>query len=373
MNPMTREQMSAVEETIRTAWEGTATEHPDISALFEHDAPYMTIWDGNRCECKYGRILQKVYEVPEHRRTAQAFLCLMPGQNDEEGLDVVNVHAPSGKPKLTDPQRYHLIKNMLQSSSKTRPSPKLVLPFEGFTDGTSRAKETNHQAGQVWHAERVAAEPGDEGLHPIFWLQNRGPPPSRKAAAVKVVNKQRFRGLPITCCWMIDRPASSVPETPEPTASESASAWQPSEEEIARWPDAFAAMPNPFRSCDLDAVRAGGTPRTGGIACGAPWMAPCRIGAPCGAPCGAPVVPSRIACGAPCPGPRCLCGHFMCNEHRYIVQGPRLALSRIGLATVQERRLYTYNCLHCAPSPEYGPKVAMCDEVTRSLLVRSFS
>ena len=88
--------------------------------LFEADAPYLTIWDAKRCKCTQGRILKDVYHVPGHRRTAQAFLCTMPGECDEEGIDVVNVHAPSGDPKLTDAQRFQLMQNLLQSSSKTR-------------------------------------------------------------------------------------------------------------------------------------------------------------------------------------------------------------------------------------------------------------
>lgn len=122
MNPMTLQQMFDLADTIRTAWEAAATEHPDIAVLFEVDAPYLTIWDGNRCECKRHRILENVYDVPGHRRKAQAFLCIMPGENDEEGIDIVNVHAPSGKPKLTDSHRYHLIRNLLQSSSMARPT-----------------------------------------------------------------------------------------------------------------------------------------------------------------------------------------------------------------------------------------------------------
>ena len=125
MNPMTMEQMSAIVDTIRTTWEATATEHPDISVLFAQGAPYLTIWDGNRCQCTHGRILEDVYVVRGHRRTAQAFLFLLPGMNDEDGLDVFNVHAPSGQPKLRDSQRYHLIKNMLQSSSMTRPNKRI--------------------------------------------------------------------------------------------------------------------------------------------------------------------------------------------------------------------------------------------------------
>ena len=115
--PMTKEQMLAVADTIRKAWEAAATEQPAILFLFEDDAPYFTIWDGNRCKCKHGRILENVYDVPGHRRTAQAFLCIMLGETDEECMDVVNVHAPSGAPRLKDAQRYQLIQNLLKSSS----------------------------------------------------------------------------------------------------------------------------------------------------------------------------------------------------------------------------------------------------------------
>ena len=117
---MTTEQMSAMAQAMRKAWEEATTEPPAISFLFDDDAPYLTIWDDNRCKCKHGRILKEVYNVPGHRRTAQAFLCTMPGEGDEEGIDVVNVHAPSGTPQLTDAQRFQLIRNLLQSSSMTR-------------------------------------------------------------------------------------------------------------------------------------------------------------------------------------------------------------------------------------------------------------
>ena len=120
MSPMTMEQMSAIAQAMREAWEEAATERPAISFLFGDDAPYLTIWDDNRCKCTHGRILKNVYTVQDHRRTAQAFLCTMPGEGDEEGIDVVNVHAPSGHPKLTDAQRFQLIRNLLQSSSMAK-------------------------------------------------------------------------------------------------------------------------------------------------------------------------------------------------------------------------------------------------------------
>ena len=119
-SPMTMEQMTEMADAMREAWERAATERPAISFLFEDDAPYLTIWDDNRCKCTHGRILQNVYQVQGHRRTAQAFLCTMPEEGDEEGIDVVNVHAPSGNPKLTDRQRSQLLQKLLQSSSRTR-------------------------------------------------------------------------------------------------------------------------------------------------------------------------------------------------------------------------------------------------------------
>ena len=44
----------------------------------------------------------------------------MPGEDPEGGIDVVNVHALSGAPRLTDTQRRQHSKNLLQSSSTTR-------------------------------------------------------------------------------------------------------------------------------------------------------------------------------------------------------------------------------------------------------------
>ena len=42
---MNKEQMTAMAHAMREAWEMVATEHPEISWLFEDDAPYLTIWD----------------------------------------------------------------------------------------------------------------------------------------------------------------------------------------------------------------------------------------------------------------------------------------------------------------------------------------
>ena len=41
----------------------------------------------------------------------------MPGEDDDDGIDIFNTHAPSGNPILTDPQRFSLFKNLLLSRS----------------------------------------------------------------------------------------------------------------------------------------------------------------------------------------------------------------------------------------------------------------
>ena len=57
--PMLKEEIDAMEKTMREAWKQAATGCPVISFLFEDDAPYLTMWDDNRCKCKHGRILKK--------------------------------------------------------------------------------------------------------------------------------------------------------------------------------------------------------------------------------------------------------------------------------------------------------------------------
>ena len=117
MEPMSIEEMSDMVDAMREAWEKATTEFPAISFHFEDGAPYLTLWDCNRCNCTHERILNDVYYVSGQPRTAQAFLCKMPGDGDEEGINVVNVHAPSGISRLTDTQRFELVRNLLQSSS----------------------------------------------------------------------------------------------------------------------------------------------------------------------------------------------------------------------------------------------------------------
>ena len=153
MEPMTSVQMLAMADAMRIAWERSATEQPDILNLFEDGAPYLTIWDNNRCKCTKGHILKNVYNVAGQPRTAQAFLCTMPGDSDEEGIDVVNVHAPSGTLRLTEVQRRHLIQNLLQSSSMTRASRtigegRFVIGGDMNTDAILLGQILNYLKGQ---------------------------------------------------------------------------------------------------------------------------------------------------------------------------------------------------------------------------------
>ena len=74
----------------------------------------MTIYQEGPIHCSDHRILRNLYSAQGDPRTAQAFLCTGPGGAT---VDIINVHAPSGKPSLTDFQRAKLLRNMLQSNS----------------------------------------------------------------------------------------------------------------------------------------------------------------------------------------------------------------------------------------------------------------
>ena len=104
--PLTEEQMQQVADQSMHAWKEAATEHFELRSMFQVGAPYMTIYrDGPSCH----RILENLYYAQGEPRTAQTFLCCGPGGVN---VDVINVHAPSGKLKLTDEQRKTLFTNL---------------------------------------------------------------------------------------------------------------------------------------------------------------------------------------------------------------------------------------------------------------------
>ena len=63
---------------------------------------------------------QDLYSANAQPRTAQAFVCSSP-DGDDERIDVVNVHAPSGSGRLKDLQRMALLTSLLQSNSRAVP------------------------------------------------------------------------------------------------------------------------------------------------------------------------------------------------------------------------------------------------------------
>jgi hypothetical protein len=116
--PLTKEQMQEVATLSMHAWKEAATEHFELRSMFEVGAPYMTIYIDGPIQCSRHRILKDLYNVEGQPRTAQTFLCCGPGGMT---VDVINVHAPSGKKKLTVQQRKKLLTSLLQSNSQSIP------------------------------------------------------------------------------------------------------------------------------------------------------------------------------------------------------------------------------------------------------------
>ena len=164
MEPMTNADMSAMVSAMKKAWQEAATEHPCISSLFDEKAPYITMWDERRCRCTDERILENLYTARGQPRTAQAFLCTMAGVSDEEPIEIINVHAPSGKDKLTDSQRYQLMTNLLQSNSIIRVG-KSIGKSRFLIGGDMNTTELKLSQILFWlHNEGVLTTPHDTRL-----------------------------------------------------------------------------------------------------------------------------------------------------------------------------------------------------------------
>ena len=120
MRPLTEQNMICLTQSVAAAWKDAATEHvePDIRFHYVTESPYLTAWDAKQCDCRHFRIMWSVFQH-EEPRTAQLFLCCLRDAEDSNGINVINVHAPSsGKQPLTDKQRTQMLKNLLQSNSK---------------------------------------------------------------------------------------------------------------------------------------------------------------------------------------------------------------------------------------------------------------
>ena len=123
---LTEVHMQEITNTIQKVWRSHATEDFRLRFLFIAHAPYMTAYNELQVQCTEHRILRNIYGARRQPRTAQMFLCLGP---DGSSVDVINVHAPSGTPRLTDAPRKTLLRNLLQNNSESSP---------GHTIGMSR-------------------------------------------------------------------------------------------------------------------------------------------------------------------------------------------------------------------------------------------
>ena len=121
ITPLTEQNMICLTQSVAAAWKDAATEHvePDIRFHYVTESQYLTAWDAKQCDCRHFRIM---WNVGQHKepRTAQLFLCCSRDAEDSNGINVINMHAPSGKPTLTDAQRTEMVRALLQSKSKAK-------------------------------------------------------------------------------------------------------------------------------------------------------------------------------------------------------------------------------------------------------------
>ena len=119
--PLSPGQLDAMAATGIRAWAAAvpgAAKAQSLRSFFEAGAPYVTIYDDRVVQCTGIRTFRELYQAGGEPRTAQAFLCVGPGK---ECIDVINVHAPSGKRPLSQKQRRTLLSRLLQSASQAMP------------------------------------------------------------------------------------------------------------------------------------------------------------------------------------------------------------------------------------------------------------
>ena len=150
--------------------------------MFQVGAPYMTVYIEGPIQCSDPRTLNDLYYAKGASRTAQTFLCRGPGNIT---VDVINVHAPSGKRKLTDEQRKKWISKLLQSASKSRP---------GQAIGSARFLIGGDMNSYPIPLSRILYElDGNEWFQTAWWIHG---PPFGKPGDVCVVGG--FDAEPLT-------------------------------------------------------------------------------------------------------------------------------------------------------------------------------
>ena len=96
---LSSKEMKQVADRCMLSWQDAATEHFQLQSMYDVGAPFMTIYQQGPIQCSGHRILRNLYPAQGQPRTAQTFLCTGPGGVT---VDIINVHAPSRKPSLTD-------------------------------------------------------------------------------------------------------------------------------------------------------------------------------------------------------------------------------------------------------------------------------
>ena len=114
--PLKPIHVELLKRTIEGAWrENAATEH--VRFIYEAGEPYLTAFRSDQLDCRHSRTVRKLYYIFGEPRTAQFFLATQPGQPDAAGINIVNVHAPSGNKRLTNAQRTTLMRKLLGCES----------------------------------------------------------------------------------------------------------------------------------------------------------------------------------------------------------------------------------------------------------------
>ena len=124
LNPLKPIHVELLKQTIERAWkENAATEH--VQFIYEAGEPYLTAFRSDRLDCRHSRTVRKLYYFPGEPRTAQFFLATQPGKPDAAGINIVNVHAPSGKKKLTNAKRTTLMRKLRAAAEHAATEPPL--------------------------------------------------------------------------------------------------------------------------------------------------------------------------------------------------------------------------------------------------------
>ena len=138
MTPLESDNMDAVVRIVREAWtqkDATATEQC-LNCFKVVGEPYLTVFRSDLVACSDFRMLHNLYPAGIQPRSAQHFLvrqCATEQLRDDDGIDVVNVHAPSGANRLKASQRKQLLRSLMETPSLS--APMKTLGFARFIIG----------------------------------------------------------------------------------------------------------------------------------------------------------------------------------------------------------------------------------------------